>query len=246
MKDLFVCLSFLAAISAAQTAPPAKPALKAALAPAAQEKPFVPSTDDLLTDVQQSIKGEGRVGMVWWIPFEFWEASDKDGKTVEALKALKEYTLVAVVTGRVGSIGNIIYEPLDKVRASTFIRDKKGTEYPPLAKVSEEAELLTQMIQPIFVNALGKMGENIQLIYFPAKDKDGQRIDDPRSTGDFTVVLKNGVAGADVRAFDFRLPLNSMVPPRYCPKGKERVQANWLYCPWHGVALQPETAKSAK
>ncbi|MEE9234396.1 MAG: hypothetical protein V3U28_03030 [Candidatus Acidoferrales bacterium] len=31
------------------------------------------------------------------------------------------------------------------------------------------------------------------------------------------------------------LPL--LLPPVYCPQGGERMNANWNYCPWHGVEL---------
>jgi hypothetical protein len=204
---------------------------------------FKPTTDDLLADVQMSIRGDHQVGMVWWIPFEFWEVSDESGKAAEAVKGLRDYTVIAVVTGRVGPFGNITYQPAEKVRASTFIRDSDGIEYAKLDKVPEDVEFLSQVLQPVFTNALGKMGENINLIFFPGKSKNGHRIDDPHGKGDFTVLLKNDIAGDGTHAFDFHLPLNSLAPPKYCPKGNERVQANWKYCPWHGVALTEEAKK---
>ena len=151
--------------------------------------------------------------------------------------------MIAVVTGKLGPLGNITFQSAEKVKTSTFIRDREGIEYPRLDKVPEDVEFLTQVLQPVFTNALGKMGENIQLIFFPGKSKNGLRIDDPRGQGDFTVLLKNDIAGEGTRSFDFHLPLNSLTPPKYCPKGKERVRANWKFCPWHGVPLTEEAKK---
>lgn len=204
---------------------------------------FKPTSDDLLADVQMTIRGNDQVGMVWWIPFEFWEISDESGRAAEAVKGLRDYTVVAVVTGKVGPLGNVAFQPAEKVRNSTFIRDSDGVEYAKLDKVPEDVEFLTQVLQPVFTNALGKMGENIHLIFFSGKSKDGRRIDDPHGKGDFTVLLKNDIAGEGTRSFDFHLPLNSLSPPKYCPKGNERVQANWKYCPWHGVSLADEAKK---
>lgn len=252
MSKLKICFFLGALVTAAwaQSKPstPPLPATPAKAAPTQAkpqeaEKSYKPDQDDLLADTQQSIRGENHVGMVWWIPFEFWEASDESGKTEEALGPLREYTVVAVVTGKVGPFGVIDFQPPQKVQASTFLRDSQGREYAPMAEVSDQAKMLTQLVKPIFTNALGKMGESIQLVFFPAKDKDGKRMDDPRSKGKMTVVLKDGIAGEGIRTFDFQLPLNSMVPPRYCPQGKERVQANWNYCPWHGVPLAEEAKK---
>ena len=90
MTKLKLCLLVCAlnGVMAAQSS-------KAAVAPSpAAPKPdithetdraFTPSSDDLLADVQMTIRGNDRVGMVWWIPFEFWELSDESGKAAEAV-----------------------------------------------------------------------------------------------------------------------------------------------------------------
>jgi hypothetical protein len=61
-------------------------------------------------------------------------------------------------------------------------------------------------------------------------------IADPLSPGGFSLVLSKLIAGKD-KVFEWKLPLTSLSPPKYCPAGKERVQANWKYCPWHRVKL---------
>ena len=39
-------------------------------------------------------------------------------------------------------------------------------------------------------------------------------------------------------AFSWRLPLSSLLPPKYCPVDGEKLNGAWRYCPWHGVDLQ--------
>ncbi len=151
--------------------------------------------------------------------------------------------MVAVVVGKLGPFGAIAWSPADQVRAKTVLRDAKGVSYPPLAKVGPDAETLSGVLKPILANALGKMGESIVILFFPAKSASQQALADPHQKGSFAIVLQE-LAGKPELAFEWQLPLTALSPPKYCPAGKERVNANWNFCPWHGVALNG-TAKPA-
>ena len=98
------------------------------------------------------------------------------------------------------------------------------------------AKNLAELIKPILSNAMGRAGENFALMFFPARTKSGNQIADATTKGSFTVVLKDA-AGEPETIYLWRTPLTSFSTPRYCPAGKERVHANWDYCPWHGVKL---------
>ena len=80
------------------------------------------------------------------------------------------------------------------------------------------------------------MGQNIQLLFFAATNKLAPPIADPKAPGNFSVVLTKVFDGRD-KVFEWKLPLTALSPPEFCPVGKERVQANRKYCPWHGVKL---------
>ncbi len=197
--------------------------------------------DDLLQECQQVIRGQKYVGLVWWIPVEFWEAGaaqnpSSGAQTAEQFKPLREYTLVAVVVGKVGGFGSISFAPSADVRANTLLRDATGAEYRPLESVSAEAQMLAQVVRPIFSGAVGRMGENIELLYFPAKNKEGQPLADPRQRMKFSIVLRQ-IAGPSEVVFEWQLPLTALSAPKFCPVGNERVKANWRYCPWHGAPL---------
>src|SRR6266481_5104116 len=131
------------------------------------------------------------------------------------------------------------------IRENLMLNDSKGNSYPPLQKVSGDAQGLVSILKPVFANILGTMGQNCVILFFSGANRMAEPIADPRAEGSFSVVLKGLIAGKDT-TFDWRLPLTTLSPPKYCPAGKERVQANWKYCPWHGVKLDDAPAISEK
>lgn len=194
-----------------------------------------------LHETQQSTNEPGYAGLVWWIPTEFWEISaERNGlseeKSKERYAALGKYAVVAVALGKIG-IGNINWISEPEIRDNTSLRDAQGNSYQAVQKLSGDAEGLVAVLKPAFGNMLGAMGQNIQLLFFAGTDKMGNPIFDPRASGGFSVVVTNLIAGK-TKAFEWKLPLTTLSPPKYCPVGKERVQANWKYCPWHGAKLE--------
>jgi hypothetical protein len=204
----------------------------------------VHTTDDpeVLRETQLGINTNGHVGLVWWIPFEFWvNAGVKRGtppeKTRESLKALQEYTIVGTFLAKVSSLGSFDYLSPAELQKKTFLRDSEGQEYGAIAEVSGDAKNLADLMKPMLANAMGRAGENFAMIFFPAKGKTGKLIADATAKGRFSVVLKDA-AGEPETILLWRTPLTSFTEARYCPVGKERVHADWDYCPWHGVKLE--------
>jgi hypothetical protein len=205
----------------------------------------------MLKETQQSANESGYVGLIWWIPTEYWEISLVKGgfsedKAKERYAPLKKYTVVAAALGKMG-IGNVNWVPETDIRDNLRLRDSEGNTYPSVQKLSGDAEGLASVLKPVFSNILGPMGQNIVLLFFPAVNKMARPIADPLAAGSFSLVLSKLMNGKD-KAFEWKLPLSSLSPPKYCPVGKERLQANWKYCPWHGVKLDDEMspAGSAK
>ncbi len=191
-------------------------------------------------ETQQTANEPGYAGLVWWIPTDYWVISAKRGgltedKARQRFAPLEKYTVVAVALGKIG-IGNIDWLPETTVRENVLLRDSDGNTYQPVQKVTGDAEGLASIAKPIFANILGSMGQNIQLMFFAASNKMAKPIADPKNQGTFSVVLTKLFDGRD-KVFEWKLPLTALSPPKYCPVGKERVQANWKYCPWHGVKL---------
>ena len=196
---------------------------------------------DVLRETQLGISSNGYTGVVWWIPFEFWAYSAaKQGnnveKTREGLKALKDFTIVGIFAAKVSTLGSFDYLSPSELQKKTFVRDSEGQEYAASSELTGDAKNLADMMRPMLANAMGRAGENFAMLFFPAKKKGGQLIADEKSKGSFSVVLKDAV-GEPETIFLWRTPLTSLSPPRYCPVGKERVHADWDYCPRHGVKL---------
>jgi hypothetical protein len=204
----------------------------------------VHTADDpgMLRETQLAVDVNGRSGLVWWIPFEFWvDAAVKNGTPPETarknLSALQGYTVVGVFLAKVSSLGSFDYVSPTELQRNIFIRDSEGQDYAAISEVTGDAKNLADIMRPMLANALGRAGENFAMIFFPAKAKSGKSIANAASKGQFSVVLKD-VAGEPETIFLWRTPLTSISAPRYCPVGKERVHADWEYCPWHGVKLE--------
>lgn len=196
--------------------------------------------DAIIRETQQTVGGKDTTGFVWWIPAEFWEQSAiEQGNTPEQARAsfaaLHDYTMIIVAVGKVG-VGNINWRSEKEIRAGTSLRDSDGQIYQPLQEISGDAQGIASIIRPVLTNILGPMGQNLQILFFPAKTKSGKPIADPTRASNFSVVLSD-LTPQKESGFSWRLPLTSLSPPKFCPTGKERVEANWKFCPWHGVPL---------
>lgn len=204
---------------------------------------------DLTRETQLGVRAPGYTGLIWWIPNEFWtQSAIKRGgnpeKTAEAFRPLRDYTIVYVFVAKVSDLGVFEFVPPEQLQKKVFLRDSSGVEYPALDNVSDAAKNLAGMLKPMLSNAMGKAGDNLVMLFFPAKTKDGISIADPLVKGSFSVTLKD-IVGVPQDSYEWRLPLTSLSPDKFCPYGKERVNANWNYCPWHGVALNNSVSTTA-
>jgi hypothetical protein len=235
---LLLVMCLLGVSSQGQAAPPEKKT-----APTAPAVSNVHTADDVdvLRETQLGVSTKGHTGLVWWIPFEFWAHSAEENggspeKMREQFKALRDYTVVGIFIAKVSPMGSFDYITPSDLRKGTFLRDSEGQDYAAVADLTGDAKTLEDVLRPILTNAMGRAGENFALLFFPATRKGGKRIADELSKGSFSVVLKE-VAGEPETIFVWRTPLTSFSAPRYCPVGKERVHADWDYCPRHGVKL---------
>jgi len=235
---------FVALVSAApaqsQNADARTPSREQAAAKAASQ-PYTSDTPDILRETQLGINQTGYTGLIWWIPFEFWQKSSAErGLTAEqtemALGKLRDYTVVCIFAAKVGSLGSFDFVSAEAIEKNTFLRDADGKEYSVIKDPSQDAKNLAAMIRPVLSAALGKAGENTQMLFFPSRSKEGSMIADATHKGQFSIVVR-AFLGEPEAVYLWRLPLTSVSPPKYCPVGKERVNLNWEYCPWHGVPL---------
>lgn len=201
-----------------------------------------------IKELQRTTREPGYTGLFFWTPAEFWgRAAERAGtraeKAHERFATLRKYTVIIVGIGKIG-IGNINWISEPELRSNLKLRDSAGNDYEPIQKISGDAEGLASILKAPLANMLGTMGQNMQIYFFAGTDKMANPIADPLAPGSFSVVITN-ILGTKESIYEWKLPLTSLSPPRYCPVGKERMEANWKYCPWHGVKLDEPVAVPA-
>jgi hypothetical protein len=210
--------------------------------------------DDIIKETQLTVGGKDTAGLVWWLPTEFWEQSAiQQGNSPEQARTtfapMRNYTMIIVAVGKIG-LGNINWHSENEIRSNTTLRDSDGQAYQPLKEISPDAQGIASIVKPVLANILGPTGQNLQILFFPAKTAKGKSIADPTHAGSFSVLLSN-LTSQKESEFAWRLPLSSLSPPKFCPVGKERVEASWKFCPWHGnrldeTPLAPQAAEPGK
>ena len=176
--------------------------------------------------------------MIWWIPEEFWLGSSAQDPTFteaqakEIIKTLQPYTLFAVVEGKVGPFGGVTYKSESSIRGKILFVGTNGLRYRPISndKIEANARNLISMLKPVLANMLGEMGKNFNFYLFPAQDKQGQNIAKANKGGIIRFLLGN-------EEYRWRLPLSSLLPPKFCPNCGEKCKGAWEYCPWCGTKL---------
>ncbi|HKV26414.1 MAG TPA: hypothetical protein VJN93_17590 [Candidatus Acidoferrum sp.] len=196
--------------------------------------------NDIIRETQKQLGGKNLAGLVWWVPAEFWEQSaieqgSSPQKARETFAALRQYTVVIVLAGKIG-LGNINWYSQSEILSGTSLRDADGQLYKPISDISPDAQGLSSIIKPVMANILGPAGQNLQILFFASRNAKGVAIADPTREGSFSVLL-DGLGSSAPSVYEWRLPLTSMTPPRFCPVGSERMEASWKFCPWHGTKL---------
>jgi hypothetical protein len=181
-----------------------------------------------------------KMGVFWWVPIEFWEISlQKQGFSSESAKKafapFKKYNLFIVGVGDMG-LGNISWMKDADIKKRVLLRDQHGNTYTPVDEIPEDAASIVNVMKPMLKNMMGSMGEGLQFLLFPSVDSTGKVFADPHKSSEIYLDVSD-IMGTASSTYTWRLPLSSLSQAKYCPVGKERVEANWKFCPWHGVKL---------
>ncbi len=201
----------------------------------------------IVKETQHLDQRNNKLGMFWWMPVEYWEQSAiSTGMSAEQAREsfapLREYSLVIVAVGNLG-LASVNWIPDAEVRKNIVQRDRAGNTYKPLEKISSDAQGMVDVFKPALKNVVGPMADGLNLYFFPAKDASGKEITDPLASTEFSLVVMNLMGGPEpTSTYTWRLPVSALMPPKFCPVGKEKVEANWKYCPWHGNKLDTEVA----
>lgn len=200
---------------------------------------FKPDLNDFIADLQKSLGGANEIKFIFWIPPEYWEIvlPQDPSVTQEVIdqinEVLKPYNILAVVQGDIGAFGGVTYKSKDYISSYLKIIDAEYREYYFINEsgIDTDVKNFLEMLKPVFVNMLGSMGQNMHLFLFPAKNEDGTAIADIKKKGIFKVYLEGEI-------LKWRLPLSSLLPPKYCRTCDEKLNGGFIYCPYCGKKLE--------
>jgi len=195
--------------------------------------------NELVQETQKRSDTPGEMTFVWWIPQEYWQASFAQNPSVtpqqseNVLNVFRPYIVVAVVDGKMGTLGSVAYKTEAEIRSVIQLKDKSGTLYQPLGDdlVNVDTKSFLGAMKPVMASVLGPMGANMYFFLFPAKDKNGTPISEAKKEGYFSVLLGE-------REFRWNLPLGSLLGPKTCPVCKQKLSGAYKYCPWDGTKLE--------
>lgn len=193
----------------------------------------------LVQDTQLMSKESNEMLFVWWLPEEYWKVSLSQHKGVTSkqiedfLKVIRPYTIIVVTYCTIGTFGGITYKSEEWIRENTRLIDNTGTTYTPITtdEIDADANYFLQLIKPFLIDAIGLMGENMHFLLFPAKTANGTPIADATKRGNLKIKMGN-------KEFQWRLPLESLLPMKICPKCKQECKGSWIFCPWCGKKLE--------
>jgi len=195
------------------------------------------SLNALIMDIQKTTDNANEMIMVWWIPEEFWVAALSSDPSISQsqidmiTETLRPYLILIVVEGNLGNFGGVTYKTETAIRDRIQVVDNSGRTYGPLtqSQIDVDTKNLLGMMQPVLVNMLGPMGQNMHFFLFQSQN-DMDQIANPNREGMFGVNL-------GTNKFIWRLPLGSLLPQKLCIKCNEKLSGAFSYCPYCGGKL---------
>jgi len=207
--------------------------------------PFVAragDSSDIVNETARNLEGgNGRVASFWWLPQEYWERAAKEleipAEEQEKVRTLfRDYVLVGALDTRLAAsdkkpefatIGEI-------AKRSTFLRN--GEEVEVLRDVNPELVRLVPSLVYLLRASLSGLGEGLRLLPLPNLDAKGNPILTGDKRGELKLVYRFDDSATPQEVI-WRAPLTAVAGAKKCPKGGEKLEANWDYCPWHGVKV---------
>jgi hypothetical protein len=192
---------------------------------------------EFIHETQQSASVSQQLTLAWWIPQEFWDLSlagnsNVSPQTAADIRAVfHDYQIFALIRASVGLQG-LTGAPsrADLLANSHFQIGDKEIRPIDLDQVPTGVQTMMGAMRPMLNSLLGQMGQNMELVVYPAV-VDGKRLNDPLQSGAFQYTVYD-------QTFHWRLPLASLLPKKVDPKSKEEFPGNYQYNPYTGDKLR--------
>lgn len=197
----------------------------------------------LTVEGQVMTGGVSEIGLVWWIPAEFWEVSMRQESGVpeaqieQVMGVLRNHSVLAVVQANVSPFGSFQFFEKGQIMEGLkveYVRANGDVETISHTLPSDpDLRIMLDQMRPILAQAMGSLGQNFYFFPLPDVDKKGNRMVSPYEKGVLRVQLMNNDVPSSV---ELDLPLDSLFVPRLCPNGKP-AHVSWNFCPWSGKKL---------
>jgi hypothetical protein len=189
-------------------------------------------------ELQRTKNDKDSFQMVWWIPTEFWQASFENVPSMteeqkdKFYETVNPYIVICVADVKTTMFGNFLPCPKEEILSHLSVKVNGGKALKPLqeSEISGDAKNLFAMMKPVLANGLGQFGKGMEFVCFDGLDADGNRLLDPKGDGKLTVKLNDSV-------YKWRLPLGSLLPPKYDSQTGDEFPGNFLYSPFTGAKL---------
>lgn len=194
--------------------------------------------DLLVSEIQKVTQTEKQLKLVWWIPTEFWRIASQDNNLATAEQIdyleniLNDYTIFAAGDYTLELKDGASDFKVNTIKNSFSLFGLDGKQITPLKDSDINNQTLTiinNTLKPLFGQMLGKTGSGIDFFIYN-NIKDGKRLINPNEPGSFKVEINKEV-------FLWKLPLVSLMKEKICPVDQEKMQGNWIFCPYHGAKL---------
>ena len=194
--------------------------------------------DKLVNEIQKVTQNDKNLKLVWWIPTEYWQVSlkENDLATPDQISYLEsilnDYTIVVAGDYFLDSKNGAVDFQVKKILNNVNFYGLNGEKILPLKNSEINPQLqsiVNKTLKPLFTQMLGKMGSGIEFFIYN-NIKDEKRIIDPTMPGSFKIVV-------DQEVFQWKLPLISLMKEKTCPIDQEKMEGNWIFCPFHGEKL---------
>lgn len=209
----------------------------------------LPRVSDFVKEIQQAKDDGGQYCILLWMPWQYWETAllqGLKGKPLppayqDMITSMKQYNIFGVIDAKITPYG-LVYANEQTVRDSSVMIANDSVKLKPLDPKDYPQQIrdLLTLLEPTIKQMLGQMGENLTIVVFPNVDAKGKTYVDARKDCKFEMHWRNDFL------FTWRLPLDVLTAPKYCPHDNEKLSGKFIYSPYHGNKLEPKPVQPKK
>jgi hypothetical protein len=198
-------------------------------------------SSDIVSETARPLDGGGgRVASFWWLPQEYWEQVAKElgipAEEQEKVRVVfRDYLLVGAFESKLSTAKKPEFATIAEiVKRAKFYRN--GEEITPLRQMNPELERLAASLVYLLRASLAGLGPGLRLLPLPNVAANGKPILSGVAPGELRLEYRFDEAGP-AQEVSWRAPITAIAGAKKCPKGGERLEASFAFCPWHGVKV---------